>query len=90
MTCKITLWNEHGWDLDPEMLAFVMGRVVARHAPQAHTVDVYPQERIPLDAPNWKSPGWLEWIVRVLYVGGGSLTIGCIQRGPGLEFESHT
>lgn len=85
----INIWNEHAWELDAPMLDFAL-RIAARHAPQASTIDIYPQERIPADAPAWKFPGRLEWIVRVLYRGGGALTIGLLQRTKDSEFESHT
>jgi hypothetical protein len=88
-TCQINIHNVHGWELDPGMLDFAL-RICARHAPQAHTIDVYPSERIPADAPVWKNPGWIEWAVRPHYRSGGTLHIGCIQRQPGAEYESHT
>jgi hypothetical protein len=88
--CVITLYNEHDWTIDDGMLSFVLQRIVARHAPQARVIDIYPQERVAEDAPAWKHPGWLEWTVRVLYHSGGAMTIGCIQRTVDAEFESHS
>ena len=94
-SCVINLWNEHGWDLDVDMLEFVMQRVVVRHAPQAVSIDIYPQEREPQELPAGRCyhrdpPGWCEWIVNIKYRGGGGMTIGCIQRALGAMFETHS
>lgn len=93
--CQINVWNEHDWELDPGMYEFVMKRVVARHGPQAVSIDIYPQERVPADAPAYKHPGWLEWTCNIKYSGvdgkpGGGMTIGCIQRKIDGEYESHS
>lgn len=88
--CQINVWNELDWELDEGMMAFVMSRVVARHAAQAKLIDIYPMERIPADAPVYQHPGWLEWIVNIKYINGGGMTIGCIQRSVGAEYESHS
>lgn len=80
-TCAITVHNVRGWDLDTKMAAAVLERV-SHHLPAAHTIDVYPQ----LPEPS----GFLEWIVRVLYRGGGALTIGCVRRAPEARVEFHT
>ena len=87
--CQINLWNEQCWELDAGMLEFVMSRVT-RHCTQAKIIDIYPQERVPADAPAYKHPGWLEWIVRIQYQHGGALTLGCIQRSADAQFESHS
>lgn len=88
-TCTITIHNVQGIELDAQMLHAAM-RLVARHAPNAQIIDIYPSLREPADAPAWKFPGRIEWLVRVHYHGGGSLTIGLLQREPGAAFESHT
>jgi hypothetical protein len=88
-TCTLTVHNVHGWELDAGMLAAVLARL-ALHIPQAKVIDVYPQERVAADAPAWKHPGWLEWIVRIHYHTGAALTLGCIQRQPGAAFEFHS
>jgi hypothetical protein len=87
--CQITIWNEHDWELDDGMMFAVLQRLT-HHVQQAEMIDVYPQERIPVDAPAWKSPGWLEWILRIKYRGGGGLTIGAIQRTVGAGYEFHS
>lgn len=88
-TCQINVHNVLGWELDPQMQDKAM-LLCSRHLHAAHTIDVYPQERVPMDAPAYKNPGWLEWLVRVHYRSGGTLTIGIIQRTPGAEFECHS
>lgn len=88
-TCVVTVHNVHGWELDYEMLNKAMS-VAAYQLSGAKVIDIYPQERVPADAPAWKNPGWLEWTLRVIYRSGGAITIGVIQREPGAEFESHS
>lgn len=87
--CSVHLWNELGLDLDLGMLEVVMKRC-ARHALEAAEINIYPQERIPLDAPDWKHPGYLEWVLRVKYRSGSEMTVGCIQRKPGDIYEFHS
>lgn len=89
LTCVISLHNVQGWTLDSTMLGAVMKRV-AGLAPACNVIDIYPQERSPLDAPAWKHPGYLEWTMRLHYHGGLWITMGCIQREPGAEIEFHT
>jgi predicted small metal-binding protein len=88
-TCALTVHNVLGWELDGDMLAEFLRRL-SLHVPQAHIIDIYPQERVPTDAPVWENPGWLEWHASVLYRGGGALYIACIQRTPGAAYEYHT
>ena len=78
---KLELHNEGDLDLDSGMLAKAF-QVAARHAPQATTIDIFPDLREP--------SGWLEWGVSVHYKGGGKLWIGVIQRTADSEFETHT
>lgn len=93
--CTVNLWNEQGWELDDGMLKFVFERVVLHHILQAKSIDIYPQEREAMELSDTKKyfsngPGWIEWIVNIKYHGGGRLTIGCIQRTIGAEYESHS
>ena len=87
--CTINIWNEHDWELDEGMMFAVLQRL-SWHVQQAATIDVYPQLRIPADAPEWKSPGWLEWRINIRYHSGGRLTIGALQRSIGAGFEFHS
>lgn len=88
-TCQINIWNEQDWELDDGMLQAVLVRV-SHHVPNASLIDIYPQERVPDDAPAYKDPGWLEWIINIKYHSGAKLTIGAIQRGYGAEYEFHS
>lgn len=89
-TCKIMLFNVQGWVLDETMLLAVMRRV-ARLASSAEAIDIYPQERVPDDAPPYKHPGSCEWMMRVTYVHSTyAITIGCLQRSPTSEVEFHS
>lgn len=90
-TCVVTVHNLHGWDLsgEPEMINKAM-LVAARHMTESKVIDIYPQERVPADAPTRHNPGWLEWTIRVIYRSGNAITIGVIQRQPGAEFECHS
>lgn len=88
-SCQINIWNEHDWDLDDGMMNAVLVRL-GWHIQQAELIDIYPQLRVPEDAPAWQSPGWLEWIIHIKYHGGGKLTIGAIQRNLDAEFEFHS
>lgn len=51
---------------------------------------VFVQPRVPLDAPEYKSPGWLEYVLRLVFDSGSVMTIGMIQRRPGAKFEFHS
>jgi len=88
-TCQINIHNVLGWELDQQMLEAVLARV-AQHVKCAKLIDIYPQERVPADAPAYKHPGWLEWIINIRYHTDFRLTMGCIQRAPKAEYEFHS
>lgn len=88
-TCQINIHNVHGWELEPEAIDKAMA-LCARHMSVAKRIEVYPQQRVPADAPAYKHPGWLEWHFNVYYHSGGQITIGMIQRQPGAEWECHS
>lgn len=77
----LTLHNELDLDLDQIVLYQIMGRM-AYHITQATTIDIYPQAR--------EKSGFMEWISVIRYYGGGSLTIGCVQRTPNSPVEFHS
>lgn len=52
--------------------------------------DVYLAARTPVDAPDYKHPGWLEFGLRLTLSDGGFMYLGCLQRRPGEEFEFHS
>ena len=88
-TCAIHIWNEQDWELEQPMLEKAM-QVATRYAATAKSVNIYPQLRSPADAPDYRHPGWLEWMVVVDSYENSRLTIGIIQRSIGAEFETHT
>lgn len=88
-SCQVNIWNVQGWALDQLMLEAVLCRV-SRHVHAAKIVEIYPQERVPMDAPLYKNPGYLEWIINITYHTGIKLTIGAIQRSPKHQVEFHS
>jgi len=44
---------------------------------------------VPLDAEPYRNPGWIEWGIQIVYVDGGRLYVGAIQRKPGMDVEFH-
>jgi hypothetical protein len=46
------------------------------------TVDIY--------CNNRKADGWLEWGLKIKYVGPGGIYVGAIQRQKGGEYEFHS
>lgn len=85
----------------PDEFASLMTETEAQAKAHAHIermdngrlyqVDIFMQPRIPLDAPEYKHPGWLEWLLVYRWEGSDSkLTVGMIQRQPGAEFEFHS
>lgn len=94
-TVAVTIHNVAGWTLEPVMLAAVMKRITERYSDQAYVIDVYPQERVPADAPAYRHPGLCEWTLRIhtgtnSVVGGTWFTLGAIQRSPDAEVEFHS
>lgn len=73
---------------ESEALSMALERI-GRHQHLA-SAKIFVQPRVPLDAPEWKSPGWLEYILRLTYESAHTITIGMIQRRPGGKFEFHS
>lgn len=51
---------------------------------------IFVSPRVPLDAPEYKHPGWLEYLISITYTNGSAITIGAIQRKPGAPIEFHS
>lgn len=64
-------------------------KVCLRHQHVQHA-DIYVTPRVPADAPAWRNPGWIEYLVRMDYETGGGMTVGVIQRKPGEKIECHS
>lgn len=78
---------------DAELVEFEMlGRVLSRalQFERAFHCTVWPKERVPLDAPEYKHPGWLEYGLQVFFEDNSEMWIGCIQRRPGEPVEFHS
>lgn len=70
--------------------ALAKALVLAQRHQHVERVDVYVEQRVPLDAPVWRNPGWLEYGVNFKYETGGGMYVGLIQRTPGAPFECHS
>lgn len=47
--------------------------------------------RVPMEAPEYKHPGWVEYDVAIWRVEGSiPMRLGVIQRTPGAEIEVHS
>jgi len=66
--------------------------LISRHAQgdRLLTANVYMQRRVPTDAPAYKHPEWLEYLVVLTYNTGARLTVGVIQRTIGADIECHS
>ena len=61
-----------------------------RFAHEADSAKIVCQPRVPLDAPAYQHPGWLEYTLEMLFQSGCRLTMGVIQRKPGEPVEFHS
>jgi hypothetical protein len=73
---------------EPEMLSAVVQR--ALNFEHADKCTIWTEKRVPLDAPDYKAPGWLEYGLKIEFTDGGRIFIGCIQRKPGEAIEFHS
>lgn len=87
--CNIKIMSVAYSEQEPAMLAAVLARA-ARWAHSAESILIHCNARVPANAPPHKSPGWLEYGMRVNYKGGGGITIGAIQRSIDAEIEFHS
>ena len=84
-----TLIEIHDRELAEDELLAAAVKTALRHQHVIYA-EIFVQERVPLDAPDWKHPGWIEYITRIDYEPGGSMTLGILQRKPGAEIECHS
>lgn len=85
----MTTIHIHQAELAEDRLLFdVLQRV--RQYQNAREVNVHVQARVPADAPAYKHPGWLEYLVVVDFEDGGKLTVGAIQRTVDAATEFHS
>ena len=80
--------------IDAEKVEYQMLSAVITQAlrfQNAVSCTIYVSERVPLDAPDYRNPGWLEYGLAVAHMGvEHPLYIGCIQRKPGEPVEFHS
>ena len=57
----------------------------------AFNAAIYVNARVPMDAPEHKHPGWVEYDVAIWrHEGCVPMRLGVIQRTPGAEIEVHS
>lgn len=88
---ELTLHDTETLDGDAEAVQ-LLHATIDRALCFQHTAkaDVYLAARTPLDAPDYKNPGWLEFGLKLTFSEGGYMYIGCLQRRPGEQFEFHS
>lgn len=85
-TCTITVIDA---DLaEPEMLSKCLERC-CWWIKDAAAITIFINKRVPIDAPEYNSPGWLEYIMQIQF-NGWKMTVGAIQRKPGMNVEFHS
>jgi hypothetical protein len=91
MTTQINLHNVAGWRLDADMRRAVMAKV-CQYLDSAALIDIYPQRRVPDDAPAYQSPGRLEWTINIRYHGATTqvFTLAALQRTKDAVVEFHS
>lgn len=52
--------------------------------------DIYCKPRVPDDAPDYKHPGWCEYLIVLEFEAGNKLVIGAVQRTKGATTEFHS
>lgn len=69
-----------------------LGKALALCVRHQHveTAKIFIMPRIPVDAPDYKHPGWLEMGVLFTYSTGGQMYVAIIQRKPGEPYECHS
>ena len=77
----------HGFaDSEPGLLGDVLERL--RRFENVAEAHIYVQPRKPESALS--DPGWAEYLTQLSFTDGGKLTLGCIQRKPGMQTEFHS
>lgn len=79
--CDIEIVGVKLADNEPKMLEAVLARTV-RHMHAAKQISIYCSEP--------REDGWMEWIMKITYASGHSLTIGCVRRTALGEVEFHS
>lgn len=75
---------------EPEMLLDVLSHLGNYIDANTIAIEVNVNARVPDDAPEYKHPGWCEYLCHIRYVTQRRLTIGAIQRKRGAQTEFHS
>lgn len=78
--CKIVTDKEPVVQKEMALYKEILERL--RKYKQVKTISIYLSDRTPDDAPHYQYPGWIEWVVRLVYENGTGLTINCVQHTP--------
>ena len=82
------------WDdgelLDKEAAELMKASVLRAIAMGCEKATIYVTPRNPVYWEPNRHPGWLEFLMRVEFEEGTFMTLGCLQRRPGEEFEWHS
>ena len=88
----ITIHKPLTGEVDKPMLAACLERCA--NYTNLITADIYTCERVPDSEPDYKHPGWLEFTMVLIFrheiEATSGLTLGCIQRDKGEQFEFHS
>jgi len=77
---------------EPEMLNRAVEKAMLWINSNSRRVDIYVYDRVPEDAPLYKTPGWLEYgiCIREKQDDAQAYYIAMIQRSPESEVEFHS
>lgn len=84
------LYNDSYSAIDPDMLKSALLKC-AEKLTEGFEIRVHTSPMVPLDAPVYKHPGWLEWRIELdegYEAGQGTLV--ALRRAPGAEIEFHS
>lgn len=72
---------------EPEILTAALQR--CKWWDNVKAIKIFINPRVPLDAPEYNNPGWIEYGISVEWE-TSKLFIGCLQRKPGEQIEFHS
>lgn len=90
-TKSLSIQNDEKCLVETKMLAACMAKAAQYLTEQSCIgVDLFVTARVPMDAPSYRHPGWLEYVMVVKFDGNSNLEMHCVQRKPHLDVEFHT
>lgn len=75
---------------EPKMLHDVLSKMGHHISENTVAIEIIVSPRVPDDAPEYKHPGWCEYLCHIRYANQGRLTIGAIQRTKDAQTEFHS